>query len=547
MKNGSKGYPQDIREFMAELEQRGKLYRFTEVVDKDSEIIPLLRVEMRGLADSERKVLLFENVTNASGGHYDMRVAAGVYGVSEEIVALGMGCKTWRDALEKWHHCLVNPIPPKIVADGPVHEVVQTGDELRRIGLDALPAPVEEPGFSQMIRTGLPMITRDPETGITNVGTYNGFFRDRDRIVAAIGNNRATMRTHWEKYRQRGEEMPLAIVIGAVPSVMLVSSADIPYGADELAVASAIGGEPLAMVRCKTIPLEVPAHAEIVIEGMVSTELFEPRFAFGEYPGYMNMERNNRPVMRVTAITHRKDAIFTPVTVGFTPSDTNAVWGFCNAAMVYHRLRHEQNLPVADVYFPQMGGANDFCIVQLEPNASERARDVLEAATKAWPNAKYTVVVDHDIDVREPDLLVWALTFRVQPHRDITMIHGRQGGLDPSSGPTGSSRGKRETSGSETQYYRVAIDATTKGPYPPVALPRRDFMERALEIWRNHQLPEPRLRTPWHGYTLGYWSDEDQKLADFIVAGNYKAVGEVAKGLQMHAEQVFEIEQKAQG
>lgn len=544
MKNGLHSYPRDLRAFITILEKRGKLYRFTDPIDKDSEIIPLLRVEMRGLSDTERKVLLFENVTNASGGRYAMRVAAGIYGVSEEMVTLGMGCETWGEAMEKWHRCLDNPIPPRIVDEGPVHEVIQTGEELRRVGLDALPVPVEEPGFSQMIRTGLPMITRDLETGITNIGTYNGFFRDRDRIVAAIGNNRETMRTHWHKYRERGEEMPLAIVIGAPPSVMLVGSAEIPYGADELAVAGAIGGEAMEMVKCRTIPLEVPAHAEIVIEGMVSTELFEPRFAFGEYPGYMNMERNNRPVMRVTAITHRKDAIFTPVTVGFTPSDTNAVWGFCNAAMVYHRLRYERKLPVSDVYFPQMGGANDFCVVQLQPDAGERAGEVLEAATEAWPNAKYMVVVDHDIDVREPDLLVWALTFRVQPHRDIKMIQGRNGGLDPSSGPTGSSRGKRETSGPQDQYYRVAIDATTKGSYPPVALPRRDFMERALEIWRHHQLPEPRLRTPWHGYTLGYWDDEDQKLADLIVAGDYKAVGTVAKGLQMAAEQVFDIEQK---
>jgi 4-hydroxy-3-polyprenylbenzoate decarboxylase len=539
-------YPKDLREFLAALEARGKLHRFTEAINKDTEIIPLLRVELRGLADGKRKVLLFENVTDANGGRYDMRVAAGVYGVSDEIVLLGMGCESGPEALEKWHQAVAAPIPPRIVESGPVHEVVHTGDALKERGLDIIPVPVEDPGFSQMIRTGVPMITRDPDTGITNVGTYNGFFRDRDRIVAAIGNLRATMHVQWEAARRRGEDLPMAIVVGATPNVMLVGSATLPYGVDELAVAGAIAGEAMELVRCKTIPLEVPAHAELVIEGLISTDTFEPRLAFGEYPGYMNMERNNRPVMRVTAITHRRNALFTPVTVGFAPSDTNAVWGFCNAAVVYHELRYGKNLPVSDVYFPQMGGGNDFCIIQREKDAATPGAELLNAAAEVWPGAKFFVLVDWDVDPRQPDLLVWALSFRVRPQLDMRVEPGRSAGLDPSSGPTGSTRGQRETAaGTSAQYYRVLIDATISGPYPPVALPRRDFMERALEIWRDHQLPEPELQTPWYGYTLGYWNDEDQKLADLITAGDYKAVGRIARDMQAKAEEVFAIERAA--
>ncbi len=536
-------YPKDLREFLALLEKRGKLHRFTAPINKDTEIIPLLRVELRGLADAKRKVLVFDNVTDANGGRYDMGVCAGVYGVSDEVVILGMGCESGPEALEKWHQAVANPIPPRIVETGPVHEVVHTGDALKERGLDMIPVPVEDPGFSQMVRTGVPMITRDPDTGITNIGTYNGFFRDRDRIVAAIGQLRATMNVQWEAARKRGEPLPMAIVIGATPNVMLVGSAGLPYGTDELAVAGGIAGEAMDVVRCKTIPLEVPAHAELVIEGLISTETFEPRLAFGEYPGYMNMERNNRPVMQVTAITHRRNALFTPVTVGFAPSDTNAVWGFCNAAVVYHELRYGRKLPVSDVYFPQMGGGNDFCIIQREKDATAQPSEILNAAAEVWPGAKFFVLVDWDVDPRQPDLLIWALSFRVRPQHDIRMESGRSAGLDPSSGPTGSTKGQRETAaGSSKDYFRVLIDATVSGPYPPVALPRRDYMERALEIWRSHQLPEPEMQMPWYGYTLGFWNDEDQKLADMITAGDYKAVGRITRDMQMKTEDVIAIE-----
>jgi UbiD family decarboxylase len=141
---------------------------------------------------------------------------------------------------------------------------------------------------------------------------------------------------------------------------MLAGSADIPYGMDELAVAGGIAGAPVELVRCKTIPLEVPAYAECIIEGIISTETVEPRLPFGEYPGYINVDYNVRPVMQVTAVTHRRDAMFTPVLVGFPPSDTNAVWGFCQSAMMYEHLRYGCPFPVDEVYCPQRAAATTF-------------------------------------------------------------------------------------------------------------------------------------------------------------------------------------------
>jgi UbiD family decarboxylase len=376
------------------------------------------------------------------------------------------------------------------------------------------------------------MITRDPETGVRNVGTYNGFLRDRNRIVAGIGFGQQAMKYHWQTARERGEDLPIAIVVGPTPNVMVAGCANVPYGVDELAVAGGIAGEPVDLVRCKTIPLEVPAHAEIVIEGLLSTRVSEPRLAFGEYPGYLNKEPQSQPVITVTAITHRRNALFTPVVVGFPPSDNNTLSAFVNAAMLYHHLRYEAGLPVEDVCFLPMGGGSDFGIIRLPEGARSSAGEILQTAAGQARRTKYLIAVDHDVNARDPDLLIWALTYRVRPERDIVVQPGRVALLDPSAAHGGAENNGEAAPGPREQF-RVLIDATGKDAYPPVALPRQEYMERALEIWRQRpDLPAPRLRAPWYGYTLGLWSREDQELADLIARGDYHAVGRITREMQ---------------
>jgi UbiD family decarboxylase len=517
----------DLRDLAQNLEACGKLYRFKEPINKDTEIGALFRVQMRGLPESKRKALLFENVVGSAHERYDMSVLSGIYGASTDILAIALGCENYVQMLDKWHHALSHPIAPTIIDDGPVHEEIHLGEDVKNLGLDEIPVPVEEPGFSGILRTGLPMITRDPATGVRNVGTYNAFFRARDRMVAAIGTVHDAMRYHWQGARGRKEGMPLAIVIGCTPEIMLVGSADIPYGTDELSVAGGLAGAPIELIRCKTVPLEVPAYAEAIIEGVVSTEIAEPRLPFGEYPGYLNVEYNVRPVFHVTAITHRKGAWFTPVTVGFPPSDTNLIWGFTHAAQLYHILKYEKNLPVAEVQFPQLGGGSDFCLIRINPDVSQDdVQKITEELTRSGP-AKYMVIVDHDISLADPELLIWAMSFRTRPREDLKIVTGGLGGLDPSAAVTGSGKGKMESAGSRDEYSRVIINATRKYPYPPLALPRKEYMEKALQIWgRQADLPAPELREPWYGYELGYWTEEMQRFADMIAAGQYLKVGE---------------------
>lgn len=533
--------PQDLRELIARLEARGKLYRYREPIDKDTELIPFYRVQLRGLPDHERKVILFESVTDANGGRYGMSVLAGIYGVSEEVFALTLGCDSYLEVLDRWHQAHQQPIPPVVVERGPVQDVVHVGDAIAQVGLDMLPVPVEEPGFSGMIRAGLPMITKDAETGIRNVGTYNGFFRARDRLIASGMQGKHAGFYHWSPARRRGEPLPLAIVIGCTPEVMLAGSARIPYGVDELAIAGGMAGAPVELVRCNTVPLEVPAHAEVVIEGLVSTEVCEPNGAFGEFTGYVKLDSENLPIMQVTAITHRKDAMWTPVLVGFPPSDCNLVFGFCYAAQVYHRARYECGLPVEEVYFPQLSGGKHLCIVRVHDGTP---RDVVSRILdEAMENsdAKYIVAVDSDINVRDPELVNWAMAFRSQPDEDVRVVPKRRrldasanrpvrpgayiGSLDPSIAPISKSA-EMEFFPGRSQIYVTLIDATRKWSFPPVALPRREYMERALKLWEMQEvLPKPQMSEPWYGYELGYWTEDLEDDAQLIVGGRYSAVG----------------------
>jgi 4-hydroxy-3-polyprenylbenzoate decarboxylase len=143
--------------------------------------------------------------------------------------------------------------------------------------------------------------------------------------------------------------------------------------------------------------------------------------------------------------------------------------------------------------------------------------------------------------LNDPEMIIWAMSFRTRPREDLKIFTGGLGGLDPSAAVTGSGQGKMESAGSRDQYSRVVINATRKYPYPPLALPRKQYMDKALQIWQQHKdLPEPEMRPPWYGYELGYWTEEMQRFADMIVDGQYVKIGEeMAKRQKPITEDMF--------
>jgi 4-hydroxy-3-polyprenylbenzoate decarboxylase len=523
-------YYADFRDYVACLERRGKLYRWSRPINKDTELMPLMRLQYRGIPDEERKGFLFENVHDSRGRRHAIQVATGIYGASRIVAALGLGCDEPTAIYEKWRRALAQPIEPRMATHAPVQEVVHTGAGLGAFGVTSLPAPVEEPGFSGGIRVTAPFITKDPADGIRNVGMYSGHFRGEEKLIAGIARTHHAALYHHTSAARRKEPLPVAIVLGALPDINFVSAANLPYGLDELAVAGGIRERPVDLVSCKTIPLEVPAEAEIVIEGLMSIDRQERGEPFSDYPGYLMAERALRPVIDITAITHRREPIFTAILVGLPPSESNGISRTCREMMLYHFLRYSCAMPeVLEVSCPEMGGGWNWWVIRMKKSHASKPKQALHAAAGMDPTSKTIIVVDEDIDPKDPDMVMWALSFAMQPHRDAEIITGRVPLLDPSAYSL--------MTGPEDRFYPppvgcsgLLIDATRKGPFPPVGLPKKKFMDRALEIWKQEELPELKLKSPWYGYPLGMWDAEDDAIADAVTRGEYFQSKKLPKG-----------------
>ena len=199
-------------------------------------------------------------------------MVVGALAASPEIYALGMGQPVERIG-EAWMQAIGNPIAPISVRSPPCQEVVIAGVELRQHGgVARLPVPVSTPGFDAApYLTATLCITRDPDTGIQNMGTYRAALKSPDRLVVRMVAREASGAggyLHWLKYRERREPMPIAIVIGCAPVVMFTGPQKLATDLDELGVAGALAGQPIAMAKARTIDIDVPASAEIVIEGI---------------------------------------------------------------------------------------------------------------------------------------------------------------------------------------------------------------------------------------------------------------------------------------
>lgn len=196
-----------------------------------------------------------------------------------------------------------------MVETGPVHDVVIEGDELEKLGLEGLAAPSEAPGWSGVVRTTGDVVTKDPETGTRNVGKYSGHFAGRTELRLSKGAAHHGA-IHHRKWRQQGKAMPVAIVLGATPNIPFAATVLLPYGEDEFAVAGGMVGEPVQLTKCRTVDPEVPATAEIVVEGEMTEEM-EAHVGFADYPGYIaDVANRYTAVMRVKCTTIRP--IFPP-------------------------------------------------------------------------------------------------------------------------------------------------------------------------------------------------------------------------------------------
>jgi UbiD family decarboxylase len=339
-----------------------------------------------------------------------------------EIYYLGMGCNSAEEMDARWKKALAEPINPITIANAKCQDVVILGDELDKEGngLDRFPVPISTPGFDNgPYTTCSHWITADLDTGIQNIGNYRGEIKARRRVGVFPSGLGQDVYLRWKKAQERGVHLPAALVVGAPPIVSYVSVQKIPYGVDEMGVAGGLAGEPIPMVKCKTVDIMVPADAEIVIEGYLNTEYIEPEGPFGESHGYMHPRQLN-PFMDVTAITHRKDAIYTSWLSQLTPSESSVIRkiGHDRLMLVHLRdecritsvLRVEMHEPLTNTY--------KLVIIQMRrPNEAEVWR-ALHAACSFHPGiGKIVVAVDEDIDPSNEAAVFWAMCYRMKPHK----------------------------------------------------------------------------------------------------------------------------------
>ena len=467
----------DLREYLRALEGRGKLRHIPVEVDKDWEIAAVCRRVFQRVHPKERPALMFDKVKG-----FDIPVAAGTLGASPEVYALALECSP-DEIHSRWERAQLSPIEPEAVATGPCKEVVLQGDE---VDLYRFPIPMwTVPHDPAPFITAPCIVSRDAETGTYNVGTYRVQVKGKDKTGVLVGE-RQHLAIHVAKNDALGRPTPVAIVIGPDPTIEMTSVARVAYGVSELAVAGGLRGEPVAVVPCETVPLEVPATAEIVIEGEIPPNYRELEGPFGEYPGYMGAS-GDAPVIQVKCITHRRNVIYRAFFSQMPPSESSCIRGIGHEGAVFKHLRDDLRLPVVDFHLTESSGSAAIAIVAIRKQNPAQPRQVAQALWAFQPGlGKFLIVVEDDIDIRDPFAVEWAMSFRVQPERDIDIVRGVEAvGLDPSQAPP------------DVPHHdpirmissKVFIDATRKHRYPPLSLPPREHLERVDARWESYGLP----------------------------------------------------------
>jgi len=417
----------DLREYVAALEKKGKLKRVKKEVDKDWELSAVCRQLFKKIPPHDRPALIFENVKG-----FAIPVVAGVLGASRHIYAIGLETDSVEGINRKWDHALGHPIAPRVVKEGPCKENILHGKD---VDITKLPIPIwtvgQDPG---PFFTSPYVITKDPETGVRNVGTYRMEVKGPNKTGFLIGKHQDAS-WHLRKNNAQNKPTPVAVVIGADPSIGYVSVSKMSESFDEFAVAGALRGAPVDLVPCETVPLEVPATAEIVLEGEIPPNALEHEGPFGEFTGYYASSVRAEPVVKIKAIYHRHD----PIILGYPPSkppnESSFVLSYYRSAMIWDELEKAGVPDIRGVWAHGAGAVRMFTVVSIRQRYPGHSRQAGLIATTSHAGAylgRFTVVVDDDIDITNLHDVIWALSTRCDPETGMDVIRRCWSGpLDP--------------------------------------------------------------------------------------------------------------------
>jgi 2,5-furandicarboxylate decarboxylase 1 len=441
----------DLRSFIADLEQKLP----EEVACISKRISPQYEISaiLTHLEKQKRFPLLF--FQNLGGGRAPVVINAQA---SRRLMAIALECEP-HELARNFSERQSKPLPPVEISKAPVQEIVKLGDaaDLREIPLlthyDVNAAPYITAGI---------VVAADPDSGVRNT-SYNRLMmagKRELRIFMAIGRHLWTLHN---KLESRNEALPIAIVIGVHPLFSLGAQALTPADEDEYAVIGGMMNEPLRLVRGKSVPILVPADAEMIIEGSILPHVRGLEGPFGEFTGHA-VESDDRQVIEVTAVTHRKEYIFQDIHAGYT--EHKLMGAVPREAALLKAVR--QTVPtVRSVCMPVSGNCRFHAYISIAKRTPGQAKNAICAAFAADMLLKHVVIVDEDIDVFDEERVLWAISNRFQADRDLVVIPNAQGSeLDPSAGPGGVNA-------------KMGLDATKPiGDFPPELRVPDEVMKR---------------------------------------------------------------------
>jgi 4-hydroxy-3-polyprenylbenzoate decarboxylase len=495
----------DLRGWMRALAAAGELHEVDAEVDWNIELGTIMRLAQGA---GTGPALLFNNIKdyNKSSSRCRRVFGGGLSSYRRVAMMLGLAPDTHpRELVKIGRNILNGRVPPRIVADGPVKEHKIAGTD---VDLYEFPVPYwNRLDGGRYIITYAGCVTKDPDTGVMNVGIYRGMLAGRDRIPILMWRAQH-IGHHTTAWQQAGRnEMPIAFVMGWEPSLGFCGGTAIPKGVCEYDVMGAIRGEPVDLVKCETVDLYVPASAEIVIEGYLGLDpdSYMMEGPFAEVTGYIAGERAPKPTVRVTCVTHRSDPILRGTIEGSLPgsfSENSVCSSIMRAATAWDVLDRAGVPGITDVFCPPVhAGIN--LLIRMKQSYRGQAK---QAANAVWGSSaghvryKHVIVVDDDIDIHDYAAVDWAIAYRVNAGEDdIVIMPATFGlGLDPST----RRRDRNATLFGTGKWNRMLIDATMNLDYdpdpefagarfPPLVWPAQDDIDAAKARWAELGLKPP--------------------------------------------------------
>ena len=412
----------DLRGFIADLEAKSTqdIVRIKKLISPRYEISALLT----HLEKLKRFPLLFFEAIEGSTAPVVINAQ-----VSRRLMALALECQP-EDLAKRFAERQAKTISPVEVNEAPVHQVVKLGND---IDLSEVPILTHyDVNAAPYITAGI-VVAADSDAGVRNA-SYNRLMmagKQELRIFMAIGRHLWTLHN---KLERRDQPLPIAVVIGVHPLFSLGAQALTPADEDEYAVIGGMMGEPLRVVKARTVPILVPADAEMIIEGRILPHVRRLEGPFGEFTGHA-VSQDERQVIEITAITHRKNYIFQDIHAGYT--EHKLMGAIPREAALIKAVR--QTVPtVKNVCMPVSGNCRFHAYVSIAKRAPGQAKNAICAAFASDMLLKHVIIVDDDIDVFDEEQVLWAVSNRFQADRGLVVIPDAQGSeLDPSAGPGG--------------------------------------------------------------------------------------------------------------